>query len=254
MKLEEGTKTEVRAFEFNDLKRPGKLVYQTPSLKKAEDASQAAAVQKDRRFQYDPLLKDLMSMDEQTEARIQSEVQRRLDVLKEIAQEEAKDHGYKEGFAAGKNEANTIYTEEAREKLARLDALVDQFEASKDEIFKSQERFLNEAVLRIAENVILRELQSDKEFLARAIHDIIEKIGAREQIKIHVRSENLEQVYAILPELEKKYEKLNSIAIEPSEHLGAHDCVVETDWNRVDATLKSQLESFRQLLMSEDKV
>ncbi len=253
MKLEEGTKTEVRAFEFNDLKRPGKLIYQTPTVKKSDDASDVAAQQKDRRFQFDPLLKDLMSMDEQTETRIQTEVQRRLDVLKEIAEEEARDRGYKEGFTTGKNEAQTIYVEEAKEKLSQLDTLVDQFESSKDEIFKSQERFLNEAVHRIAENVLLRELQSDREFLTRTIHNIIEKIGAREQIKILVRSDILEQVYSILPELEKKYEKLNSIAIEPSDQLGAHDCVVETDWNRVDATLKSQMESFRQILMGEDK-
>lgn len=249
LKLEAGAKTEVADFQFNDIKSGGKLVFQTPSLKKPASSEEAAAQQKGRRFEYDPVLKDLLVMDDRTEKQIQAEVQTRLESVRQVVEEQARESGHRQGYEAGKAEALEAYRAEAMGKLAELDKFITEFENLKDTIAQAQSRFLVESVCRIAETVVLRELQTDREFLVRTIHEVLERVGAKEQVKIFVRPEALEQAYAVVPDLEKKYQNLRSISIEPAESLGPHDCVVETDWNRVDATLKSQMESFHELLV-----
>src|SRR5689334_23265454 len=97
LKYDQGVTREVRSFEVQDLRNPGPLVFQTPTLREAP----AAQGQKERRFQFDPLLQDVLSTDEETEKLITSRVEERVAALKEATVTEARETGYREGFAQG---------------------------------------------------------------------------------------------------------------------------------------------------------
>ena len=230
----------VRTYEARDIRAPGPLVYQTPTLANHGRAS-SEVPRRDRRFSIDPLLKGLMPNDEETENRVESQVAERVAVLRFDAEREARDEGHAEGFAEGMHLALEQYRAESDLKLNALDALVRSFEGSKNEIFAAQERFLVDLTLRTAAVVMRRELTADPEYIQRTIRTVVDEMGARESLKIWVSSAQLERVRAMRPELEASLAHLQNLQIEANPSLTSLDCVVETDWNRMDASFDTQV-------------
>lgn len=242
LKLTEGAQREVEGFAYSDLRQGGPLTFKTPILRaEAPDST---------RFHVDSVLQEILDSDESAEAELEGRVAARLAEVQAAAEEEARRRGHEAGFEAGRGEALAQYQVDAQEKLAQLDAFIANVESHKNHLYKAQERFLLEVIQRMAEAVIHREVATDKEYLLRLVHDVIENVGAKEQIKILVNPGALEMVYAVIPELEKKYATLKSISVEPNAQLELTDCAIETDWNRVDATLATQMESLKQALLS----
>ncbi len=258
--LDSDAKIEVKPFELTDFSGVTTCTFRTPTLdgKKRETTRsqpQMELSRKDRRFQMDPALRDLMSVDEDTDAEIEIRVARRIEELKAQAESEAQKKGYEAGFIAGKEESNTTFSKESNERIVQLDRLIAGFESSKNDVFHANERFLLEVVFRIASSILQREILIDKEYLARVIRTVVEKVGVKEQLKLIANQSQMDLLYGLLPELEKKHSSLKNITIEQSSTLEKFDVVIETDWNRIDATLNTQLGSLHELVLTilEDK-
>lgn len=255
LKIDAGSKIEIQAFELTDLKGGGHETFRTPMLDgKMRHVTKAPAhadlPRKDRRFQVDPALRDLMSVDEETETEIDARVERKLENLRVAAEKEARDRGYDEGFQRGKSEAKNTFGAESQERLKQLDELLASIESTKDEVYRVNERFLVELTFRIASTILQKEIVLDPEYLARVIRTIVEKVGVKDQLKLIANSAQMEVLYGLLPELEKKHASLKNITIEQSSLLGNSDVVIETDWNRIDATLDSQLGSLHEVVIA----
>jgi flagellar assembly protein FliH len=235
--------------------------FRTPTLTKGiAPAARAAAArqveggqggQKERRFHVDPVLRDLLSVDEEAESEINRRVAAKVAEIRAQAEEEGRDRGYEEGYQRGKAEAKTVVEAASNERLERFDVFLSTMESLKDEIYRANERFLVELVFRIASNVLQRELATDREYMTRIVRGIVEKVGVKEQLKLIASEEQVEGLYALLPELQKKHAGLRNISVEPSSQLGDFDVVLETDFNRVDATLASQMEMLHSALVEE---
>lgn len=259
VKLDSEAKIEIRPFELTDLKGGGFETFRTPTLTGKKTSSSAPSsrprasadlARKDQRFQVDPALRDRMSMDEETESEIEIRIEQKVAELRKVAEVEAREQGYEEGFKRGKMEAKTTFEKDSQERLERLDTFLAAVEGTKNEIFQANERFLVELTFRIASSVLQRELILDPEYVARLIRTVVEKVGVKEQLKLIANASQVETLYALLPELEKKHASLKNITIEQSSLLGSADVVIETDWNRIDATLDSQLGSLHEVVLS----
>lgn len=255
LKLDQEAKIEIRAFELTDLKGGGVETFRTPTLEGKKRVSSRPnpnieIPRKDRRFQVDPALRDMLSVDKDTEIEIDIRVEKKISELRDAAEKEAREQGYEEGFKRGKDEAKTTYETQANERIEQLDALVASLEGTKQEVYQANERFLLELVFRIASIVLQKEIILDPEYLNRVIRTIVEKVGVKEQLKLIANASNLETLYGLLPELEKKHASLKNITVEASSQLGASDIVIETDWNRIDATLDSQLGSLHEVVIA----
>jgi flagellar biosynthesis/type III secretory pathway protein FliH len=248
-RLDRDAKMEVHDFELPHLGEDAPTTFRTPSLGAGGELPKAkrAAVpppsddQKGRRFQVDPILRDLLSVDEETDTEIERRVETKISQLRSDALIQGREEGYEEGYARGKKEAQDTFEAAAQERLARMDAFVEAVEAMKNEVFLANERFLIELVFRIASNILQKEITADPEYVARIVRNVVEKVGVKEQLKLIASASQLEALYALLPELEKKHSSLKNISIEGSSQLEDSDVVIETDWNRIDATLESQL-------------
>jgi flagellar assembly protein FliH len=242
---------DIKPFELKNLKTTKLTSFKTPTLKNS-----VSEYVKDNRFDYDPLIKDLLvqvSAEDAQMAQVMLQVEKKLLELKDKTLSESHAQGHAEGFKAGESEAKEKFEIEYKNKIASLNQLIEGFEKIKPEVMAAQEKFFLDAIFKITEQVIKREIQSDKEYLARTIHDVLEKVESREQLRILVSESQLQTIYSILPDLEKQYTGLKNISIDPSQNLGPFDVVLETDWNRVDATLDSQLESFKQLMSGKNE-
>lgn len=255
LKLDQEAKIEIRAFELTDLKGGGVETFRTPTLEGKKRVSSrplpnVEVPRKDRRFQVDPALRDMLSVDEDAETEIDIRVEQKIAELRKAAEDEARDRGYEEGFNRGKSEAKSTLEKQSNERIGQLDALVAGLEGTKKEVYQANERFLLELVFRIASTVLQKEIVLDPEYLARTIRTIVEKVGVKEQLKLIANASNLETLYGLLPELEKKHSSLKNITVEASSQLGNSDVVIETDWNRIDATLDSQLGSLHEVVLA----
>jgi flagellar assembly protein FliH len=253
-KLDQDAAMEIRSFEMTNLTPGGAETFKTPTLngKKPARVTRPAAelTRKDRRFQVDPVLRDLVSTDDETDLQIEVRVRDKIEELRAGALQEGRDEGYEAGYERGKAEAKKAFEAEAKAKLESLESLTAGFEAAKAEIYQANERFLVELVFKIASTVLQKEIINDPAYLQRVVRSIVEKVGVREQLKIISSSAQVETLYALLPELEKKHAGLKNISIESSSQLGDSDVVVETDWNRIDATLDTQLGSFHEVVLA----
>jgi flagellar biosynthesis/type III secretory pathway protein FliH len=226
-KLDQEASMEVRAFEMTNLSPNASSTFRTPTLnvKKTPRVSKPMAelARKDKRFQVDPVLRDLVSVDDETDHLVQTRVQEQVEALRAHAERDGRDSGYEEGYKKGKSEAKANFDSISAEKLAKLDQIISGFEGVKAEVLAANERFLVELVYRIAGSVLQKEILIDPEYITRVVRSVVEKVGVKEQLKIIASSNQLETLYGILPELEKKHAALKNITIESSSQLGDSD-------------------------------
>jgi flagellar assembly protein FliH len=253
-KLDQSVTQDVRAFEMTNLKPSSSEIFRTPTLTAKGPSRTTKPIselgRKDRRFQVDPVLRDMVSVDEDTNHEVEVRVRERLDALRDEAEREGKELGYEEGYARGKAEAKASFDSAAAEKLQRVDTLLAGFEGVKSEVYQANERFLVELVFRIAGSVLQKEIVIDPEYLTRVVRSVVEKVGVKEQLKLIASPGQVEALYEMLPELQAKHTGLKNITIESSSQLGDTDVVVETDWNRIDATFDTQLGSLHEVVLA----
>lgn len=202
-------------------------------------------------FELHPSVKKVLEIERDENSRIEKKVNEKLDVLKASAIEEAKKLGFQEGFEAGKKEGFLKFQEESRENVDRIAQLVDQFEGQKSEIFKAHERFLLEMVVQVAKRVVLRELQTDGEYLARVTRDIIEKLGTRENIRVWLNGDDIGCLQALRESLTQKFGELRNLQIAVHPEVSRGGCIVETDFGVVDATIESQIRSIEEAVVGK---
>ena len=261
-KLDANQQTEVRSFEFDDLKKSGPLTdgsFQASQRNQAkiqaqnraavnQDAADVAQGKKGRRFAIDPLLEGTMSVEEETQRVIDDRVNARLAEVEAQAREDAREAGYQEGLATGHQEATDAFQLEAHALTSRIDAWITACEESKTEIYAANEKYLIEVIYRMGKMILLRELSQDKDQIKRLVQDLIEKTPARDHIRVLVGNEDFDAVIGMKAELKEKFANLKNFSIEPSQHLKHGGCVIETNWGVTDATLETQLENVYQAL------
>jgi flagellar assembly protein FliH len=258
LRLDADAKMEVQAFELPKLGEEAPATFRTPTLgaggalpkSKRSPIPAPADDQKGRRFAVDPILRDLLSVDEETDTEIDRRVEAKIAELRAGAVTEGRDEGYEAGYARGKEEAQAEFQAAGNERIERMDAFLLTMESLKDEIYRANERFLVDLVFRVAGNILQKEIAKDPEYIGRVVRNVVEKVGVKDQLKLIANASQLESLYALLPELEKKHASLKNITVEPSSQLGEADIVIETDWNRIDATLESQLANLHETLVA----
>lgn len=237
----------VREFEINPIKRMGQGEYSAVKAKygalAATDSDRPVRNQRDRRFSLNSLLRDPLSVEQEEQRAIEERVQARVDTMVVNAKELAAEVGYKEGLRIGYEEAFRKVREEAKSSLQRFDQLVNEAENAKKEIFKANERFLIELVFRIAKSVILRDLSDDPEYILRIATELVERVGVRDNLKIRIHTEDAKTIDMLKGGLEKTYGTLNNLTIESSNQVPQGSCLVETEWNAIEARVEDQLQA-----------
>ncbi len=247
----------IRSYDARDIRTPGPLAYQTPTIASRATAEatpeRPSSSVRDRRFQIDPLLKKMVAIDEETERRIQVEVEERVAKIQQEAFDDAQQEGFKQGYAVGRQESTDKYQADARERIEQIDAFLANVEATKSEMVEFHEKFILELAHRIAAQVIRGEISQNNRVFPEMVRGIVEEVGLRESLKIWVHPERLTEMELIVPGIEKKFSTLKNVTVEAHPELGALDCVVDTDFSRVDASIDTQLARLHERLHLDSK-
>ena len=199
-------------------------------------------------FSLHPASKRSLGVENQEKSRVeelvQSEVHERLTKLRDSA--------YQEGFEAGRTEgaasAEAQHREALRPMLESFGKLLQEFDEIKKELFHANEAFLIQLVFHISKQVLLKELSVDREYVKRITTAIVEKMGAKDNIRIKISKKDAENLDAIKDYLKSEIPDLRNLQIEASDELVVGGCKVETDLSRINASVENQLAAIEETL------
>ncbi len=178
------------------------------------------------------------------EAIVASEVKERVEQLKE----EAYQDGFKQGQQDGQAKAMEAFQSESRPLFEQFSQMIESFDQIKREMFAANEAFLIQLIFQIGKQVILKDLASDQDYVKRLVAHVVEKVGAKDNIRIRVGKKDQENIDALREMLKIQYPDLKNVQIEVSEELALGGCKVETDLSRMNASVETQLQAIETSL------
>lgn len=256
VKIDTASVPVVQEFELSRLSKEGEGDYAFTRKKYGalaatdfDRSTVASKTRKDARFSINSLLRDPLSIEEEERRVMDEKVQARVSAIEEEARARASEIGYADGLKQGHEEAFRRFQTESAERMAGLEQLIASLEGAKREIFRANERYLVELVFRVARMVLLRELSADKEYVLRLTRELIERVGARENIRVRVHPDDLETAALLKDGLEKALGTLQNLNVEASAQVRRGGCELETQWNVIDASVETQLEGIHDALV-----
>lgn len=199
-------------------------------------------------FQLHAAAKKLLGVEREElshiEDRVQAEVQARLDEIQARAHAEGLEKGRQEGLAAAEQEARARFEPMIQQLGTTLQAL-DQI---RQDLYSANERVLIQLIFNIAKEVLLRDLKADPEYVKRLTATVIEKIGAKESVRVRFNRADYANVEEIREFIKTQFPELKNIQIDPSDDLELGGCKVETDLSRINAAVETQLEALEASL------
>jgi flagellar assembly protein FliH len=200
------------------------------------------------RFQLDDQVAGHIGLAEKERIRAEEQIRREIEQRWERTAEKAEVSGYTKGLDEGKLEAIKAEEPRIREKLERLDSLLQQMDKWREKIFLANEAFMVDLVSRVAGMVALKEIKSDPDYIRRLVLHLLNQLGHPEDTKIYVGpsdSANIEELRAVV---EKEFGRLQNLSIESSPEIQSGGCVIETRFGVVDGRVNTQIENAMRAL------
>jgi flagellar assembly protein FliH len=176
------------------------------------------------------------------------EVESRLELLKEQA--------YQDGFEKGRDEgalkASAQFFEIVQPQFEQFSALLHSLDQVKNEVYVANEQMLIQMIFQISKHILLDELKVDREYVKRITSQIIEKLGAKENIRLKVNRDDYANLEQLRDFLKTHFPDLKNVQIDPSDDLVLGGVKVETDLSRINASVEAQLKSVQAALSGSD--
>ena len=237
-------------YEYRDLSAPAEKVvaetstYQEPVFAFQPDTEAAAkTLKKNEHFRLDQAVASQLGVNERerqaAETRILKEIERRW----EAAAEKAEVAGFTRGLEEGRAEAYKAELPRIKEKVDRIDAILQEFNSFREKIFNANEAFLMDLISQVAGMVALKEVTSDPDYVRRLVTALLQQVGTKEDLKIYLSAQDHDNAEALFTALQKEFGKLSNTTIESSDDIPVGGCRIETRFGVVDASVATQIEN-----------
>ncbi|HEY8278917.1 MAG TPA: FliH/SctL family protein [Bdellovibrionota bacterium] len=203
---------------------------------------------KDSSFKLDTIVVEQLGLEQRERAAVEERVRKEIERRWEQASEKAEVNGYAKGLNEGKAEAYKAELPRIQERVAKLDALLQDFDKYREKIFTANEAFLMELIAEIAGMVVLKEVEIDKDYVRRLVITLLQQLGTKDDIKIHLSETDFANVEVLKQALDKEFGKLNNTTIEVSGEVPVGGCKIETRFGVVDASIAAQIENVKKTL------
>jgi flagellar assembly protein FliH len=130
----------------------------------------------------------------------------------------------------------------------RLSSLMAELDHLKKDLYSANESFLIGLIFQISKQVLLRELSTDREYVKRLTAHVVEKIGAKDHVRIKINPQDGGLLEQLKEHLKVQIPDLKNVQIEVSEEILSGGCKVETDLSRLNASVETQLSAIEKAL------
>ncbi|NNU82580.1 flagellar assembly protein FliH [Geobacillus sp. BMUD] len=163
---------------------------------------------------------------------------------KERLMQEARDRGYEDGYAAGREEAlgeHRTWIEQARRLAERANT---EFYAR----IESTAEAMLDVALKAAERIIGAALEGDRNAFLSLVHQALQEVRRQTEVAVYVHPHCYEIVAEQKELLKSVFPHRVDLFIYPDDALPEYGCVVETPFGRIEASVDVQLERLREAL------
>ncbi|GAB6069762.1 hypothetical protein JCM30760_08590 [Thiomicrorhabdus hydrogeniphila] len=167
---------------------------------------------------------------------MQPEIQKQAELLKKDAYDKAFEQGYQEGLAQGQDEGRRQGESEGKaELIATLQPKIDQFDSILTSL-KTPYDFIEEKIyselvdfaLHVAQTVIKKEVQNDKDWILNAITESIAALPeSTSQIKVYLHPDDLAFLQISQPSISEKW------SLHENAQLALGTCIVKQDYSTI---------------------
>ena len=175
------------------------------------------------------------------------EVERQIETLKNAELEQARQQGFKSGFAEGAE----IAGKEIYAKVANLQTLANASFDMKKEIILSAEQEILQLSIAVAERILKQQLELKPEMVNKIIKAAVLELNDKEEVKIIVNPALKDQLYEFSDELKSLIKGMKTVKIVEDKTINPDSAIVESLESRIDARLEAQIaEVTRELMKS----
>lgn len=246
---------EVRTYEYQDLSKkagpakPEIRPYEEPKFQAHVNGNQVDSIHKKlESFRLDPLVSNQLGVEDREKAAMEERARKEIEHRWELAAGKAEVEGYTRGLEEGKKEAVQAELPRIRERIEKLDFLIGEFDSFRQKIFNANEAFLMDLIMQVASMVTLKEVALDKDYIRRLVTNLLQHLGTKDDIKIHLSAFDFENMNSLREALDKEFGKLQHTTIEPSPDVPVGGCKIETRFGVVDASIQAQIENISKSL------
>lgn len=242
-------------YEYRDLSKPDPVPtsnvkkYEEPKFELHNDVEAVVAVvNKHEHFALDEHVSNQLGLGEREKKAAEARIQKELESRWEVAAGKAEVAGYTKGLEEGKKEAYQAELPRIKERVEKLDFLLEEINSLRSKIFTANEAFLMDLIAQVAGMVALKEVALDQDYVKRLVIALLHQVGTKEDIKIFLSQQDHANAESLYQAIQKEFGKLSNTTIEPSEEVPSGGCKIETRFGVVDASVITQVESVMKSL------
>ena len=168
-----------------------------------------------------------------------------LEEHKATVLQQAKEDGYKEGYQAGKIDANNQY----ESLIEQAVAIVDETKtAYKNKLLEAEKDVLLVA-MSAAEKITKLQLKKDESSFVNIVKEAVEEVIEQPEISIHVHPDSFDLIKAYQRELESIIPETSNLYIYPNKDLREYGCHIESPFGVIDCSVDTKLELLKNELL-----
>tara|TARA_Y100000590_G_scaffold470521_1_gene665999 strand:- start:2692 stop:3558 length:867 start_codon:yes stop_codon:yes gene_type:complete len=244
---------EIEEFELQKLREQGRGGYENIRKKfgpiAASDPERVIKGKKASRFKMSKLLRNSLDVEDEEKKYLDKKVKDQIGLIKQQAVSQSKIEGFEKGFESGKVEAIKEFQEANKETIDRINNFVNAIEHSKDLIYQENEKFLIDLIFKVSKMILLKELETDREFIQRVCHELVTRVNVKDFIKVKVNPDDEKELEVLSEALNKDFKDIENITLEISDDIDRYDVIVETKLNAIESRIDDELNRIRNSVL-----
>jgi flagellar biosynthesis/type III secretory pathway protein FliH len=175
----------------------------------------------------------------------------RLVALAHAEAERVREQARAEGYAEGRAQGHDDGLAEANAAAFALVEALRQVQQLQEQTAQKVERDAVELSLALAAKILSGELQTQPERVLDVVRGALRRVGNRRQIVVLVDPADLEVVSGAVAELCAQAGGIELCDVQADRRVGRGGAIVRTVEGEIDASVKTQLERARELMLGE---
>jgi flagellar assembly protein FliH len=171
--------------------------------------------------------------------------------------ERIREHARAEGYAEGRDAGRDAGVAEISAATAALGEALQGIASLRAEVVEAVEHDAIELALALSEKILAGALQARPELVIEVVQGALRRIGDRRRITVLVNPADLEAVTAAIAARTSENGQQSQAAgvelcdVQSDQRVGAGGAIVRTAEGEVDASVQTQLERAREVVLAE---
>lgn len=159
---------------------------------------------------------------------------------------------FAKGYEDGRQEGIKKINEELKTTLNDAQVVLEQIEKERKECLEDEENRVLGIISKISKKLLKRDLSLNNEMTLEFIKSGINSLSHRATVNIYVNPETAAKLNEIRESILEENPGIESLNISASKHLDFGDMILESNRERLDLRLDSQLEELLATITEKD--